>query len=771
MLQKNLSSLVLALAVMAVFSSDPVHSFPLSYKIWSIFTVSAAFYFMCRNGFFSFCISVLSIGILCHFYTYLINPSWLLAEIFHKASFIIITLFHLPIGHQTDALVIAGNAVVYDPSKTAAFAVLLLIFFRFSMTIAESGMRKAIVQLFFFLPPIIAFGSLRWVLAASMFNFLSIDLVEYAFILFNGPVAAISLLPIAFIPDLATGSSEDSDNPEKSEMSRMSEQSKKRFSSPFILWCLALVVVLIVQEIPLYQTKIKTNKILIDEFHSDWEPSIIEKHHNEDTVLAENNYYSFVKMLASKADVSIAADKSRKDFSNCPTSIRIMYPASGTVFSGLSEYDMLLIKCPTRDLGAKNIEIIRDYVHSGGNLWVIGDHTNVFMTGKHINSLLKPFEISIGWDSISNHYGHWPVTSGPMHSSAPFSPGRGTFSWASGASIDGSYNLIPLMVSAPNTFSDQWNPYNVNFFGNLSPTLKSKYGPFVLSAFKHFGKGKVFVHGDSTNFNASMISTPGKREYVFRLLSNLFLDSNWFICCLILQIAFAFLTLKVLGDLLVTEKNFFALLVLALYSFFPAGLLDFSFSSSRNRISDVVPQNSIMVDHSLKPLIGTNFGDQTMVTSPESLNKLLVQFQNNQNFLKMSFSPIKTVQTGFYKAILIPEPASHIDAADIENLRNYLVEGGNLVLFFRKSPTGNGRQLLLSLGLDEDAEETDDSDFPVISSPDAVCLLNDKYIPVTLHKRGSGKITVIEDWSNFNLTMIETSKFCELLSRHISCKK
>ncbi|MBF0544598.1 MAG: hypothetical protein HQM08_09200 [Candidatus Riflebacteria bacterium] len=757
---RNVLPIALTLAFLALSSYNPIHPLPFHFCTWTFFITLLTIYLVFRGGLFSICTTILSTMIFWESFPFLINPAWYLGKIFHLIASAILFLFKLTPGIQSESFAFMGNMIALDPAKSASLAILVFIFFRFSISLVELGLKSAIIGNFCSIPFFLLFGSFRWIIVAVLLSHLNLNLVEWGLSLFSGPGLGISLLPLLFMPEIYE-----------------TQATKKYFSSPFIIWILTLPLLLIVQELPLFTTPVKTPNVLIDEVHSNWEPAVIDSQKLENPILAENNYFSFTKFLARFSTVSIIAAKEKKNISFAPSSLKVIYSSKTAAYDNLQRYDILILKCPTETLGEENIKKVLSFVENGGTLWLIGEHTNVFMTGKYINEILKRANAEICWDGICDQVGQWLITFGLFHSSTPFSPAKSPYMWATGASIKGDLDLIPLAVSAPNTFSDSWNPFNSYFFGNLSPDLSYKYGPFVLSAMKFFGKGKIFIHGDSTNFNESMLSTPGKYEFISRLIKNFQLDKFWFIAILILNFFFGILSLRALGDLLRSSKNFLAILMIMLYSLFPLGFVDYSFSKNLSfskhpgGTSDLFPSPAILVDSSLKPSLGTNYGNQTDVASSSSLCPLLVQLQNRDFFLKTAVEPLKNYQLGHFQSVIISEPTALVDSPTLECLKNYVLEGGNLLLVFRKSPGGSGRQIALTAGLYESINSRNLEGFPDLLSPHSYSILTSFSLPLTANPVGKGCVYIIERWSEYQLSMKDNSQISQKLLKDFARKK
>jgi len=66
----------------------------------------------------------------------------------------------------------------------------------------------------------------------------------------------------------------------------------------------------------------------------------------------------------------------------------------------LDDYDVLLLKNTSYAYNKQELEDIRSWVHDGGGLYVIGEHTNVFGNTTPVNELVEPFGFRFRYDCL-----------------------------------------------------------------------------------------------------------------------------------------------------------------------------------------------------------------------------------------------------------------------------------------------------------------------------------------------------------------------------------
>ena len=88
----------------------------------------------------------------------------------------------------------------------------------------------------------------------------------------------------------------------------------------------------------------------------------------------------------------------------------------------LSQYDVLVIKTPEKPIPDREAEAIDRFVHRGGGLLLVGDHTNLLGMGTHLNALSARYGIRFRYDSVSDAVGGGFVNTLGRRSAATLGP-------------------------------------------------------------------------------------------------------------------------------------------------------------------------------------------------------------------------------------------------------------------------------------------------------------------------------------------------------------
>ena len=237
----------------------------------------------------------------------------------------------------------------------------------------------------------------------------------------------------------------------------------------------------------------KAGRIAVDEFHSKWEPTDRPMDTEWYGHLSGYNYWCIYDFSTRFYEMS-----------------RIKEPLTDAV---LANVDVLVLKVPTEPYRPQEIEAVVRFVERGGGLLLIGEHTDVFGTGYHLNQVARRFGFEYRYDclfGIDSFFDQFYVPSFARHpvvsavrgmdfatscSIRPFQPWRGR-------SVITSTGL----KNAPADY------HASNFYPPAQDRADMRYGAFVqLWAARH-GKGRVLAFTDSTIFSNFCTFEPGKLE-------------------------------------------------------------------------------------------------------------------------------------------------------------------------------------------------------------------------------------------------------------------
>jgi len=238
----------------------------------------------------------------------------------------------------------------------------------------------------------------------------------------------------------------------------------------------------------------KSGKILIDEYHSDWEDTIRGMDKEWYGELSTYNYYWWARWLDIYYDVDMNTDQE-------------------LTFDLLKNYDILILKCPTAPYSPAEIEDILRFVEDGGGLYLIGDHTDVFGMNTYLNQVSKHFGIIFKTDAT------YELTTGsvskyepPFLFAHPIVKTLDRFEFLTSCSLDVPINCENVIIGygllgEPGTYSTSV------FFREPFSAPDVEYGFLVQAAALHYGKGRVVAFTDSTCFSSFCIFMDGYKNF------------------------------------------------------------------------------------------------------------------------------------------------------------------------------------------------------------------------------------------------------------------
>ena len=180
--------------------------------------------------------------------------------------------------------------------------------------------------------------------------------------------------------------------------------------------------------------------------------------------------------------------------------------ASSLISSDLSDEhlrdaDVLVLLFPDDPWAEGQLERIWDFVHRGGSLLVMGEHTTRDSNGSNrFNEVLEPTAIRVKFDSGTFAVGGWlqsyEAIAHPATTGVP--DDRNQFGVVIGASLDASWPSRPLLVGRWGWSDPGDEGSGRAMMGNGSYDQGEKLGDLILAAEQPIGKGRIIAFGDTS---------------------------------------------------------------------------------------------------------------------------------------------------------------------------------------------------------------------------------------------------------------------------------
>lgn len=242
----------------------------------------------------------------------------------------------------------------------------------------------------------------------------------------------------------------------------------------------------------------KGGRVVVDEYHSKWEPSDRAFDTKWYGHLSGYNYYCIWDYAGRYYDVSkLTKAMDAEVLDNC---------------------DVLVAKVPTSPYTAEEVEAIRRFVERGGGLLMIGEHTNVFKTGTYLNQVAHDFgfeyryDCLFGIDSVFEQHYRPPMVPHPALEHMP------PLDFAISCSIDPGMSRGHTVILGTGLKSLGADYHASNFYPQAEDRPQMRYGAFVQLWSTRHGAGRVLAFTDSTQFSNFSTFEPGKAELMLGML-------------------------------------------------------------------------------------------------------------------------------------------------------------------------------------------------------------------------------------------------------------
>lgn len=243
----------------------------------------------------------------------------------------------------------------------------------------------------------------------------------------------------------------------------------------------------------------KEGRVVIDEYHSDWEWTTEVYDENWYGERSGYNYYCFYNYIDKYYTTSINQKPITKGL--------------------LDDCDVLILKTPTKPYTDEEVEVICHYVEEGGGLYLIGDHTNVFGTGSNLNQVAERFGLSFNYDCTYELVGgNLSTYKRPLLLAHKALGTMENFLFATSCTLSAPWYAEDVIVGygLKNLQADYSQK---NFFPADQNSPRLEFGLFLQSAALKHKEGRVLAYTDSTVFSNFWMFMRGKPELLLGNLS------------------------------------------------------------------------------------------------------------------------------------------------------------------------------------------------------------------------------------------------------------
>lgn len=434
----------------------------------------------------------------------------------------------------------------------------------------------------------------------------------------------------------------------------------------------------------------KQGRLVIDEYHSSkWEQTTQAMDKDWYGSMSVYNYYTLIEWLKHYYTVEVNQDK----------------PCTSEL---LQNYDLLILKTPTKRYLEQELKDIEEFVRQGGGLYLVGDHTNLLGMSTYLNQVATRFGFRFRYDSCNAlSSGDFSSYTPPILLAHPITQPITRFNFMTSCSLEVPWLAENVMLGT-DLQSDAINYGNPSFFGNGITDPDEDFGIFVQSAARKVGQGRVAAFTDSTIFSSFCLFQDGHEELFLRTIDYLnrenttgYLFNKIFLALAIFSLALALALRRLMKD----SSPFFAIFLVPAVAGFLVASLFFRFLYAEQFQTPPVVKAYRQVcflnkdtDFQLIPALTNYRGDMS-----NSFSTFYVWTQRLGLFPYRYASLEECFQHG--DILVIINPRLNLTSQEIDRLKDFIYRGGRLLLmddnrsFSSAFPSSGSHRILEPFGL------------------------------------------------------------------------
>ena len=244
--------------------------------------------------------------------------------------------------------------------------------------------------------------------------------------------------------------------------------------------------------------KRKPGRVLVDEYHSTWEPT--QRPFDTEWYGHDAGYnYACIYDYASRY-------------------YEMGRLTNAITTRALQDCDVLMLKVPTSAYTADEVYAITHFVEQGGGVMLVGEHTDVYLTSTHLNQVARMFgfefrnDCLFGIDTTFEQHYRPPRVPHPILQHMP------PIDFAVSCSIKPLTRAGRAVVRSTGLWNLPADYHASNYYPQIEDRADARYGAFVQLWSTRHGKGRVVGFSDSTIFSNFSAFEPGKAELMLGML-------------------------------------------------------------------------------------------------------------------------------------------------------------------------------------------------------------------------------------------------------------
>lgn len=184
----------------------------------------------------------------------------------------------------------------------------------------------------------------------------------------------------------------------------------------------------------------------------------------------------------------------------------------------LRDCDVLIVKVPTSRYDPQEVDAIERFVERGGGLLLIGEHTNVFNTGTHLNDIARRFGFAFRYDCLFGINSAFEQLWRPPLVPHPIVHRMPPMDFAVSCSIRPGASRGRAVIRSTGLWNLPADYHVSNYYPQVEDHAYARYGAFIQLWAAQAGDGRVVAFTDSTIFSNFSTFEPGKAELMLGML-------------------------------------------------------------------------------------------------------------------------------------------------------------------------------------------------------------------------------------------------------------
>jgi hypothetical protein len=359
----------------------------------------------------------------------------------------------------------------------------------------------------------------------------------------------------------------------------------------------------------------------------------------------------------------------------------------------LQDADALVLLFPDDPWAEGQLERIWDFVHRGGSLLVMGEHTTRDENGNNrFNEVLAPTSIRVEFDSGTFTVGGWlqsyEAIAHPATTGVPDE--RNQFGVVIGASLETNWPARPLLIGRWG-WSDMGDEGSGRaMMGNGHYDSGEKLGDLILAAEQPLGKGRVIAFGDTSGLtNGINVSSHVFNSRLFGYLAGGKRNAHpiW-------RQILGILGCGLLMGLLTRQKSEGRIVLITLCL---AGSLAASTATTRSA-SKILPDGRYKIPNNLAYIdtshLEANSGESWR---PDGIGGFILTLMRN-GYLTLSLPELTAERLARSDLLVSVAPSRSFSRTEQNAIREFVLNGGTFILMAGLDGAGSSRSLLSMLG-------------------------------------------------------------------------